>query len=232
MKPLFVLILFFACKTVSAQVSPGELRLLEKLDSVQNSEPPANHFAGLYITATSNAILFWQTRSEQERNLNRRFETRFASFFFAATDSYSNRRNIPEEWKDYFRHNNISQLQYKLLGINAHINGDIRKALTTEFSPAELKIYKASFLAFNHKLKQQYFDLYYQAVNEKSKSKIIHYLTFGIAKWYGSQMLLKWRKRQMKIANLYFVDQESYLRKEKSLSKKKLRLDKAILKFF
>ena len=81
MKPLFVLILFFACKTVSAQVSPGELRLLEKLDSVQNSEPPANHFAGLYITATSNAILFWQTRSEQERNLNRRFETRFASFF-------------------------------------------------------------------------------------------------------------------------------------------------------
>lgn len=131
-----------------------------------------------------------------------------------------------------FRHNNISQLQYKLLGINAHINGDVRKALIAEFSPAELKIYKASFLAFNRKLKQQYFNLYYQAVNEKIRFKVLDHLTFGMAKWYGSQLLLKWRKGQMRIANLYFINQDSYLRKEKSLSKKKLRLDKAILKFF
>lgn len=232
MKSIFFLFFLIANGTVFSQISSEEIRLFEKLDSVQHSTPKTKHFARLYITATSYAVDFWQTRSEEERNLNRRFETRFASLFFAAADSFSQGRDIPTVWSNYFRHKDTSQRQLQLLGINAHINGDIWKALVAEFSPAELKVYRTSFQAFNKMLKKQYQGLYEEALMKNKGIKVFHSVTFGLFRWYGGQMLLKWRKRQMKIANLYCIDQKSYLRKEKSLSKKKLRLDKAILKFF
>lgn len=232
MRSALITALIIISGTVFSQVSPGEISLLEKLDSVGKSVSPASHFAKIYITATANAIHFWQTRTEEEKKLNRRFETRFASYFFSAADSFNNRKKIPEEWSLYFQASDTSLLQYHLLGINAHINGDIWKTLTAEFSSGELKLYKNSFLAFNKTLNKQYYSLYEKLLMQNRRMRFLHQITNGMDRWYCSQMLLKWRKRQMKLAEFYYSKPALFLRKEKSLSKKKLRLDKAIIKIF
>lgn len=232
MRSAFFTALILISATVLSQVSPGEISLLEKLDSVSKSGSPAKHFARLYITATTNAIYFWQTRTEEEKQLNRRFETRFTSYFFSAADSFNNRKKIPDEWSSYFHTSDTSLLQYQLLGINAHINGDIWKALTAEFSSNELKLYKKSFLTFNKLLNKQYFNLYEESLLRNNHMRLLHQITYGLDRWYCSKMLLKWRKRQMKLAELYNSNPAMFLRKEKSLRKKKLRLDKVIVNIF
>ncbi|MBK8952949.1 MAG: hypothetical protein IPM85_12360 [Chitinophagaceae bacterium] len=121
---------------------------MAKLDSVQQSASPGRYFAGLYINAVNNADNFWNTKTEEQKKLNLRFESRFASLFFAASDSFSLNKQPPPVWEYFFSGEEHSALQYQLLGINAHINGDIYQALTQEFSLQELKAYKANFLAF------------------------------------------------------------------------------------
>ena len=69
----------------------------------------------------------------------KRLEADFAEYFFRAVNAHTMGTIVPPEWKNYFNGNGLSPLQLKLIGANAHINGDIWQALVNSFSLEEIK---------------------------------------------------------------------------------------------
>ncbi|HSU29168.1 MAG TPA: DUF5995 family protein, partial [Chitinophagaceae bacterium] len=130
MRPFYLLLVFLSlCFYCHAQIRDEEVVLLEKLDAVSHSKSPASHFAELYFRTTARIAQTFLYADEQAHTLMQRMETRFAALFFNAVEAYREGNPVPIEWKTYFSNEKFSELQYQLLGINAHINGDIWQAL-------------------------------------------------------------------------------------------------------
>jgi hypothetical protein len=214
---------------VAAQPSPGEIALLHKLDSIKNSPSVSRHFASLYFRTTSKAVSFFINRSEQEKNFIQRLETKFAIFFFRSAEAYAKRVAIPAEWEAYFADSALSPLQYQLLGINAHINGDIWQALTAEFSLKEIQEGKRAYFEFQKGLKEEYKKFYDQAFSSNAKLRLLQSVTMGLDKTYGQLMMARWRKRQMELAELYYTDPDKFQKKLGKLHQKMEHINHMIL---
>ncbi|MBK5271642.1 MAG: hypothetical protein JJE22_11585 [Bacteroidia bacterium] len=130
--------------------------LLQKLDSVNKSTSVASYFASLYLATTQNAIHFFSKYKQPVQQSFQRFENRFADYFFSSAEACYQKEEIPFEWNDYYSNASLSPLQYQLLGINAHINGDIWKALTTEITLQEIRQIKKNYKRFNKGLNEIY----------------------------------------------------------------------------
>jgi hypothetical protein len=137
---------------------------------------------------------------------------------------------VPENWSTYFSDTSFSEAQYFLLGANAHINGDIWKALTTEFSLEEIQKNKAQYFSFYKGLKKIYNDVYNKTIVSTKKAELLHHLSFGFDKFYGKIMLKRWRKKQMQLAILYFTDKHRFEKKLRKLKIKMANLDRIICK--
>ena len=205
---------------VSPQVSDAEIILLKKLDSIKNSPYISKYFAGLYFNTTIKAVNFFLHKDDEQKKLIERFETRFAGLFFKAAEAYSNNDSIPKEWEDYFSDSAFSPLGYKLLGINAHINGDIWQALTAEFSPEELRSIRKGYRGFQKSLAKQYLEFYQESYAASSEIRLIHFSTAGLERLFGKWLLVKWRKRQYRLAVLFYSNQQQFNKELKRLNKK------------
>ncbi len=215
---------------LEAQQGDDELILLLKLDSTRNASLPGRYFAGLYFETTERAIRFYENAEAPARDFIRRFEARFAGFFFRATEAYRLQQVIPTAWQAYFSDTSLSPLQYQLLGINAHINGDIWQALTAEFSAAELKANRKNYLRFNKGLSAQYRSFYERSVGSSAATKLLDDLSFGLSKFYGRTLLLRWRKRQLKMAFLYFSDREKFGVRLTRLNRQMAHINRLVLR--
>lgn len=158
-----------------------------------------------------------------------RLENRFADYFFNAAAAYNSGAGMPVAWKNYYTDTSLTQVQYFLLGANAHINGDIWQALTSEFSLQELNQYKRFYYRYNKKLKEEILSIYDEAFNTVPKVRLLHAVSAGLDKQYGKLMLVRWRKRQMKISMLWFTDRDRFQIKLTSIRKKMAKLDKLVL---
>lgn len=212
-----------------SQVSDAEISLLRKLDSAKNSTSIARHFAPLYFDVTSRAAEFYLHDKESAKKFIQRFETNFAGYFFRSVEAFKSGIEIPEVWKAYFSDTSLSPLQYQLLGINAHINGDIWQALTTEFSLQEIQANKKSYFDFQKGLVKEYRDFYERSVRLNSTTTLLNKVTLGLDKLYGKTMLIRWRKRQMQMAILYFTDHARFENKLYKLHKKMDHINRLIL---
>jgi hypothetical protein len=211
-------------------VSEGELALLHKLDSLKNSSSSSKYFAGLYYNTTVKSVNYFLTRPEKEKDFNVRFELSFAEFFFRSVDARAQSHAIPWEWKTYFADSALSPLQYKLIGINAHINGDIWQTLTSGFSLKEIQENREAYFAFQNGLIRQYNEFYTEARKGSAKIWLIHVVTAGLDKLYGKQLLLRWRKRQLQLAILYFVNRQKFETKLRKLHQKMEHINRMILR--
>lgn len=227
---LFLLLINQVPLRISAQQDPGEIALLQKLDSMKRSRSVARHFAELYYSTTVKAADFFLNRSKKENDFIHRFETRFANFFFRAAEAHDQHIPVSREWKAYFADTVLSPLQYKLLGINAHINGDIWKVLTVEFSLEEIKKNRDSYFSFQKKLKDQYREFYVSSRKSSARIRLLHVATAGLDKLYGKMMLTRWRKRQLQLAFLYFNNRQRFDSRLKKLYKKMDHTDRLILR--
>lgn len=214
---------------VTAQLSQGEIVLLQKLDSLKKSPSASRLFAELYFSTTVKAVNCFLNKPKQEKEFIRRFETRFAEFFFRSADASTQQIPIPREWKAYFDDTALSPLQYQLLGINAHINGDIWQALTAEFSLKEIQENKGSYFSFQKGLMQQYREFYAGSWKEGSKIRLLHIMTAGLDKLYGKLMLLRWRKRQLQLAVLYYTNKDKFNKRLGKLHQKMEHINQMIL---
>lgn len=224
---LIALIFFLAAGKAGAQKSAGTSNLMKRLDSVCHSNSIAGYFADIYFRTTDRAIDFFSGKDEAAE-LIERLELRFASYFFRSADAYQNKADIPEAWKTYYTDSAAPSLRYILLGINAHINGEIWQALTSEFSLEEIRQLKQAYFSYNRSLKKEYNDIYASALASSSRIRLIHTISFGLDRWYGKQLLKRWRRRQMKLAELYYTDPDLFKRKLERLKVKMDRLNKLI----
>jgi hypothetical protein len=220
--------LFFLPFIPFAQVSNEEVMLLRQLDSLRNREGISRHFAALYFTTTVQAARFFEFENESGKEFIRRMETRFAGLFFRAVNAYSQKENIPSVWYDYFR-DSLSPVQYRLLGINAHINGDIWQALTREFNLQELLDHKKTYYRFQKGLARVYRDFYNESVQSHTKTRVLNNVSLGVSKWYGKELLRKWRKRQLHLAILHFTDQTRFQKELEKTERKRKAINQLII---
>jgi hypothetical protein len=227
-KIIGICFILFISYGLQAQETDPDIRLARQLDSLSKTTTVSRHFASLYLETTLIAVEFFNNAPAGEKQFIEKLEQHFAGYFFnAATAAEKDRSPV---WQAYFRDSTLSPLQYQLLGINAHINGDIWQALTSAFSLAELKQYKKSYNRFQSGLKQQFRHFYQDNRKAAPVTKLIDRGSGGLAGQYGTFMLSRWRKRQYRLAILHFTNPGKCLKRLAGITRKKEILDRLILR--
>lgn len=213
----------------SGQISDSEISLLKRLDSIAKSSSISSHFAKLYRETTVEAIFFFLNLDQKKRSFIQRLEHSFASYFFNAAEAYKKGERISPVWMAYYEKASLKPMQYELLGINAHINGDIWQALVKEFSLHEIRENRKIFLQFQKGLGVIYRNFHEKAKQENQRIKTLNNLFLGIDHFYGRLMLKRWRNRQIRLAEWYFDKSEKMKAELIRLDKKMNRINRLIL---
>ena len=225
----FSIILIFNFSSPSfLQVLNTEKVILSKLDSIRNASSLSRYFASAYYETTRDAVEFYSGTQQKIHSLMDKFEQRFADLFFKAASAQKEGEQIPPEWNYYYLDSAYTPLQYLLIGINTHINEDIWQALIAQFSLFEIEEIKANYFAFYKSLKNEYNRIYSQAWLTNQRIRQLHFITFGLDKEYGKMMLKKWRRRQFKIAALYYKNPVRFDQKLMILKRKTANLNHMI----
>jgi len=225
---LIICILFFS--NAAPQVSDEEIRLLQQLDSTARSPSKARHFTRLYSETTAEAVLFFRKAGKKEKDFIRRLELSFAEYFFSAVEANQQGKDISAVWQMYFSDSYLKPLQYELLGINAHINGDIWQALITEFTLAEIRQNRRTYLRFQKGLNKIYNRFYSRANNTSQTTRMLGGVFIGFDRLYGKIMLLRWRKRQYRLATIWFTRPDEFNKKIRELDRKMNHINQLILR--
>jgi hypothetical protein len=215
-----------------AQVSDGEMRTLKKLDSLSASASPAAPFADLYLLTMINSLQFFEKSDDSSRAFIRILQAQFTQSFFDAADSFYAAKQIPEVWKTYYADTSASVIRHVLFGINAHINGDIWKALITSFSYNDLIRIRPLYFSYYHRLLDIYDQVYREAYQASRSLRFLHSASRGVDKWYGKKLLHRWLNRQMNLACLYHSAPDRFNKKRSQLNRKMRRLNRAIARHF
>ena len=132
--------------------------------------------------------------------------------------------------KNYFNGKDLSELQLKLIGANAHINGDIWQAMRSSFSLEELISIKRYYKNYNRSIAKVFDDLFNSAIENDKRFRNLHSLTFGLDKVYGKMMLYKWRNRQLKLAVYSYSNPKKFKRLKRQTETKMKKIDRMIMK--
>lgn len=213
-----------------AQNNKEALKVLAQLDSIRKGNSPARYFAAIYYDVVESAIPWMATRDARQQQLMDRLERRFAEYFFCGVTASVNGGELPSSWHAYYSDASASELRHWLLGINAHINGDIWQAITSEFSPEELRLVKPVYFSYHKQLVRAYERIYEQAWAGEPKIRRLHAFSLGIDRLYGRLLLSRWRKRQVRLAELYFSDRRRFDRQLARVQRKMRRINKLVAK--
>lgn len=224
---ILLALLFFICSSMAQSGQPANT-ILCKLDTIRNGRSIAHHFAELYFEITLNSADFFADADTSVQRLVEKMRAGFAGYFFRSADAYEKHQQIPPEWEDYYADSNGSFMRFIFLGINAHINGDIWRTLTTELSQEELKTIRPYYFSYYKQLKKEYDKIYQLAVDCCPRIRHALQLTFGTGRHYGKIMLKRWLRRQMELAELYFTDPIRFSQKLQRLERKMHRLNRLI----
>ena len=200
-----------------------------RLDSVTMCPGRERYFGELYLQTTRLTDTYIEALPEQGKRLMKKLEESFVTYFLSAIHANNGGMEIPEEWKNYFS-GALSPLQLKLMGANAHINGDIWQALTDNFSAGEIGQVKPFYKKYNKYIGRSFDVLFQSAIRSDKRLHHLHLITLGFDKLYGRLMLKKWRNRQLRLAILKFEHPNRFVAMKKRIYKKRNRIDKMIIR--
>lgn len=227
---LFIFIFCFSKIHVNGQSHPLEFPFIKTLDSIRNSENVGKYFAEIYYQTADASISVLSQEDSIGLQFIDKLERNFVDYFTESNNAYLSNQPINEIWETYYSSPAFHPVKYQLLGINAHINGDLWKALTDGFTYEDLKKNKPLFLSCNETfLNQIYNDLYDTSFVNIPFVKVLHYMTFGWNKRYGQKMLHRWRKSQFELAEYYFLDKEKFQRRYKKINRKRRRFNRFVM---
>lgn len=202
---------------------------LYQLDSIGKTSSIGRHFGELYFNFLQLVERKLENADSATQRMVRNFEKVFAQFFIDACIAYRDHQQISlPAWRRYFADTTLESAQYKLLGTNAHLNGGLSEAIADSYTPDEWAQVKQKYFLFNSCLNQTYQLVYKETVTTSKSAKLLDKLTLGLDKAVGKFYLYKWRKRQMRLTELYFYDSPKYQKVLAKINRKKDRLDKAI----
>jgi len=165
------------------------------------------------------------------KNFIREFEISFIGYFLAAEYEFRMKGQLPPEsvWNFYFSNPGAQPCQLMLIGVNAHVNGDIWKGLVKNFSVQEIMRYKRTLLSFQSSISKAFQPFFDDLLMQSAYLRFINEFTKGSAKLYGEWLIYNWRLRQINLAILYFQDNEKFKKKLRAIDRKRQKIDKAIL---
>lgn len=219
----FVLLICFTAHSNVAESQPRyNAALLDTLVEISKSPTPARYFAKLYFNAIETTNQYISTKPDSVKKFICGFESSFAPAFFRSYNNYINRREQEIGWREYYKDTSLNRLQYEFIGMNAHVNADMAIALHNTYDYDTLKKYKKQIIRFQHVL-NKYFDSIYNTTGAYPKIKKLHLFTLGLDRSAGKKMILSWRKRQVRLALLYFTNPDKYKSNMYRLQKKRAR---------
>lgn len=213
---------------VAAQLPESTFRLLQQLDSLAATTNPAADFAALYRETTIEAIRQTTHAGPAEKHFIEAFETAFANLFLTAAGAPEVTRSAV--WVPVFSNAGLTPEKRLLLGINAHVNGDLWQALAFRFSAAELRTNKTVFIRYQQAL-SRIVDRYYPEIKRKLPLlRAAHLLTAGRIRNAAEALFFSWRKAQYRLAILYHGQPRKFRKTVSRICRKKERLDQFILR--
>jgi hypothetical protein len=199
--------------------------LLYDLEALSRDNSISRYFAQLYYETTRSIGQQLRYADQQTVELTLRFQQRFAAYFLECRD---HAHPGSAEWGSYYSTTALQPVQYALLGINAHINGDMWQALVDCFNEKELEDYERRLLDFQQAIRKVYTSFYRCATEENMMFRGLHIITAGLSKKAGEYYLYHCRLQQVKLALLYYRDRARFRKKLSRLKLHKRIVDRCI----
>jgi|GEM_PF-1222834 len=205
--------------------------LISRIDSIAHTVGIASHFCKAYSRSMQNIAVQMQGMDSAAQLFIKKFEIRFAAYFLDAWNEYENGNLLTASvWNCYYSGKASQPWQFVLLGVNAHVNGDMWQALVNEFSEKEIRQYKKLFMSFQNSVAKNYDVFFDELMDQNSYVTFINAFTKGLAKFTGERVINKWRSRQVKLAIMFYHDHEKFKKKLAIISSKKQKVDQLILR--
>jgi Family of unknown function (DUF5995) len=227
LKPLFLSVYMLLHMAGHTQIP---LNITDSLYKIAAGTTVSKHFAQLYYYAalqTDNHAAAQHPAAGQFVNA---FKNKFAVYFLQAAQQEQQPQLQTFSWQRYYSPVRLNALQYYIVGMNAHINGDMWQALVQAHPYDSIKKYRRLLTAFQQPL-NALFDSTYTACRQFKKFNRFHRFTLGLDKWYGKKILLHWRKKQLRLALLYYSDTAAFKRRLAKTHRSMKRLDAFVIKW-
>jgi hypothetical protein len=203
---------------------------LYQLDSLSQSSNITRHFGYLYYEFLKLVEAKLEKADSSTQRYIRYFEQVFAQFYIDACYAFVNNKEIPmPAWRFYFKDTTLSRGQYYLLGANAHLNGQLAEAIAHSYKAEEWPAIKRKYYLFNSCLNETYKLVHKEAVANSRRVKLLHFITLGLDKPLGNYYLYKWRKRQMRLTEYFYMDKGKYNRLLNKINRKKEKIDRMVV---
>ncbi len=224
MKTIYIscLFLFLFASAKSQSYNTG---ILDSLQNIIKENDQSKYFASVYCNAVRKTNEQAYTKKEAVRKFVFDFEASFSHFFLEAHRLHKTGGPMLDNWKPYYAADSLNELQYMIIGINAHINGDFWKALVQTHSYDSIRKYKRELIRFQSSL-NFIIDSLYKEKKQYKKVRTIHTVTLGLDKLLAHQMILQWRKKQIRLSLLYYRNHHRLDKKLKRLHKQSSRFDR------
>jgi hypothetical protein len=225
-----LLLFLLLYKTGVAQIPVYNKAALDTLHGIISKKTSAKPFAEMYIQSIEISNIYLHTLSVPQKEFITKFSSSFSNLFFEADRDFASQKKIAKNWQFYYGNRNLNDLQYKFVGLNAHVNGDIGQALITAHSYDSILKYRKTIIGFQKSF-NVFFDSIYKTTFAYKKLRLLHRLTLGLDKYIGKRMVYRWRKRQVALALLWYHNNKKFFRVRKRIDNKMQRLDRFALKW-
>ena len=182
-------ILFFLLMICSIdgkpQITPYPFKQMYLLDSIGHSNSIAKYWADTHLRLILFAEEQLSTLDANTQKLIRRFEAIYTQFFIDACNEFQRNQQIRSDWRPYFSDSALQPIQYKLLAVNADLNGELWQALCHSYTFDEMVMLKEEFKIFKKSLNKIYRIVADEAAMQTKRVALLHTLSFGTFKAIG-----------------------------------------------
>lgn len=205
--------------------------LIQRIDSIAHTTGIASHFCKTYSRSMQNIATQMHGMDSTAQLFIKKFEMRFADYFLRPWEAHGyGNLSTASVWNCYYSGQASEPWQFVLLGVNAHVNGDMWQALVNEFSEKEIRQYKKLFISFQASIAKNYDVFFDELMAQNSYVRFINAFTKGLAKFSGEKVISKWRRRQVNLAILFYHDHEKFKKKLVLINRKKQKVDQLIVR--
>lgn len=203
---------------------------VQSVDSISQLKIAGSHFARIYSKVMTNEEQQITGIDSAASTFIRKFEIHFADYFLqACKDDMNGNLSSSSAWKNLFSNPSAQSLRLTLMGINAHVNGDIWQTLVNNFPEKEIRLHKKAFLACQSSIVKVYYPFFDSIALQSWYLKFMRSFTKGLVKNLGERILYKWRHRQVSLAILYYHDHEKFEKRLAHVNRKKEKIDQLLL---
>ena len=130
-----------------------------QVDSIAHTSTIASYFCKAYSNSMKNIAMQIKNFDLGAKVFIQKFEVGFADYFLTPFYANTNGNLLNGSvWKCFYSCNQAKPWQLVLLGVNAHINGDLWQVLVDNFSEQEIRRYKREMLATQSSIAKVYDD--------------------------------------------------------------------------